>query len=137
MESGRGQTMTGLVDHGEECDFVLHAIGSHRWIRGGRWHDRTSEWPRTSFPQGTLASPCFGHSHHDFGLLYEILFRHSSFLNGFDGHLVLVEPVAKVHQAELPAANLLHKSELRGMNHPFPWRGRDGFPGLACSSYEV
>lgn len=63
-------------------------------------------------PEDIFVYSCFGHSHHDFSLLYEVLFRHSPFLNGFDGHLVLVEPVAKMHQPKLPTANFLYKSEL-------------------------
>lgn len=78
-------------------------------------------------PQDIFAYARFGHSHHDFSLLYEVLFRHSPFLNGFDGHLVLVEPVAKMYQPKLPTANLLHKSELGGMDHPFPWKRGRGF----------
>lgn len=58
------------------------------------------------------------HSHHDLGLLDEVLLQHGALSDGLDGHLVLSPPLAEPHLAEVAAAQLLHEGQLAGIDLP-------------------
>lgn len=58
------------------------------------------------------------HSHHDLGLLDEVLLQHGAFSDGLDCHLVLSPPLAEPHVAKVAAAQLLHEGQLAGIYLP-------------------
>lgn len=76
--SGQGQTMTGSQTTGRGWFYSLchrkplldlsRELAQHRIGVLGKEHSTERA------PQGICANPCLDHSHHDFSLLYEVLF---------------------------------------------------------------
>ena len=58
------------------------------------------------------------YSHHDLGLLNEVVLRHGSLPDGLDGHFMLRSPLAQSHHSILPTAQLLHERQLCWVNLP-------------------